>query len=124
MWSHTFYAPKMYNPGGNMEANNLTLSSVEKGAPVDLYMFFLLRLCYEFYSTLDPTQKGAVVAKTASLVSFLPDRAARDQIWEEFLVEKESEAGVLTASVHAVGNCVSYLNEVMDLTKVTWSGII
>ena len=109
-----------------MDNNTLTLNSVEPGAPVDLYTFFLLRLCYEYYGSMgDPTNRKALDARTASLISFLPDRQAREMIWAQYILDKgPQEDQTLTASVHAVGNTMSYLAQVMDLTKSSWGGFL
>jgi hypothetical protein len=105
--------------------NQLSLAAVEPGAPVDLYCFFILRICYEFYSKIGSATNSDFDFKVSALISFLPDREAREQIWASYVEERgEGTGNVRSASVHAVGNCISYLAQVMDLTKVSWAGFL
>jgi hypothetical protein len=91
----------------------LTIGTSQGGSPSDVYLFFYLRLCDRFL--LD--------ARIAALIAFLPDKTARELIWNTYTAATEKNPDdILSASIHAVGMCIEYFAVVMDLTKVSWAG--
>jgi hypothetical protein len=101
----------------------LTLGSTQGGSPSDVYLFFYLRLCDRFFDNIDPKNRPLLDARIAALIAFLPDKEARENIWTTYTGSTNSNPDdTLSASIHAVGNCIEYFAAVMDLTKVSWAG--
>jgi hypothetical protein len=107
----------------NLSSQPLNLGGAQGGSPSDVYLFFYLRLCDRFFDNIDPKNRNLLDARIAALIAFLPDKSAREEIWAEYSnTTAKDPDNTLTASIHAVGNCIEYFSSVMDLTKVSWAG--
>jgi hypothetical protein len=104
-------------------AQPLSLGGAQGGSPSDVYLFFYLRLCDRFFDNIDPKDKKMLDARVAALIAFLPDNETRTQIWTEYSNKTQTDPDhTLSAAIYAVGSCVEYFAQVMDLTKVSWAG--
>jgi hypothetical protein len=110
----------------NQSSNVLGFTNPAQGGSVDqLYLFFFLRLLDKFYDGIDPKNRNLIDVRVGVLVAMLPDKAAREGIWKEYLAMKEADPdNVTNAAIYTIGSCVEYLATVMDLTKVSWMGFV
>ena len=100
-------------------------------SPKILYVFFLLRLCTNYFETMRAGSDGGNIdAATAALVTFCPDREARERIWklyEDTKAKKDADGNPvsqITASVMAVGDLISYLSETLEFTETVTGGFL
>ena len=95
-----------------------TLQAWIGGSPSEVYIFFILSLCKEYFTSISELNKPQLDARTAALVAFVPNDNVRQNIWAQYTKMKDDYPNAtLSASVHAVGAVVSYLNESLEFTK-------
>ena len=110
-----------------METTALSAGSISpsSGSPRDVYMYFLLSLCREYFTQIKNADDATIDALTAGLVAFTPDREVREQLWREYLTTRTKYSSDKTyqnnahmsASVVVVGSLISYLNDAMEFTE-------
>ena len=96
-------------------------------SPKQLYVFFLLRLCSNYFETMrgNSDQAGNVDAATAALIAFCPDKGTRESIWRTYLSKKKEDDGnTMTASVMAVGELITYLSESLEFVETATAGFL
>jgi hypothetical protein len=101
-------------------------------SPKILYVYFLLRLCSNYFETMrvDSEQSGNIDAATAALIAFCPDKTTRESLWFTYKNtktkkdDKGEELGTLTASVMAIGELISYLSETLEFTETVTAGFL
>jgi hypothetical protein len=96
-------------------------------SPKNIYVFFLLNLCKNYFETMrtDSDKAGSVDSATAALVAFCPDKKTREALWKTYTAEKEkSDGDTLTASVMTVGDLISYLSDTLEFTEKSTGGFL
>jgi hypothetical protein len=99
------------------------------GSPRSMYTYFLLNLCHEYFSTMKngESENNDIDRATAALISFCPNREMRENLWQFYNEGKKDHYGntnVVTASVHVVGELISYLNEVLEFEETVNGGVL
>jgi hypothetical protein len=94
-----------------------------QASPKALYIFFLLRLCSNYFETMRTTSDDtdSIDAATAALVAFCPDKKTRETLWVTYSTTKASE-NTLTASVHTIGDLISYLSDTLEFLEKSTGG--
>lgn len=93
------------------------------GSPKSMYTFFLLSLCRNYFEEMRAGDNPGIERATAALIAFCPSRTKRDQLWELYIKKREG-ANATTASVHAVGEMVSYLNDMLEFEEKSNGGLM
>jgi hypothetical protein len=96
-------------------------------SPKQLYVFFLLRLCSNYFETMRMSSgdMGNVDAATAALIAFCPDKGIREAIWNSYVNQKKKDDGnTMTASVNAVGDLITYLSESLEFVETATAGFL
>jgi len=107
-------------PGANEPTISLSSgagSTISGGSPKIIYTIFLIGLCKSHFESMAPDKLVEVNYKTAALIAYCPNRDKRNELWETYSNEigkNPSESEVVSASVHAVGELMSYLNSVLE----------
>jgi hypothetical protein len=90
------------------------------GSPRILYTTFLLGMLREFFGLImsgDPTSKQ-VDNGISCLIAFVPDKAVRDNIWNEYTKNVEENPNLTTsAAIQATGKLIDYFTDVLELTS-------
>lgn len=96
-------------------------STMTGGNPKLFYTIFLIGLCKEHFMAMEPGKIMSINFKTAALISYCPNREKRNELWEMYSAESkltgDSEKDtsiIVSASVHAIGELMSYLNTVLE----------
>ena len=92
-------------------------------SPKNIYVFFLLNLCKNYFETMRGGDGENIVSATAALVAFCPDKKTREALWKTYTAEKE-KADTLTASVMTVGDLISYLSDTLEFTEKSTGGFL
>jgi hypothetical protein len=88
-------------------------------------MFFFLLACAKNYFECmrsggeDLDKEGATLA----LIAFCPNRAKREELWEFYATKKKESQNTTYASIHTVGELISYLSEMMEFEEQSNAGI-
>ena len=118
-----------------MEQQNISqagIASPSGGSPRDVYLYFLLSLCREYFTQIKSADDKTIEATTAGLIAFCPDKNVRERLWHDYISNRTRYASdrnysgnaVMSASVLAVGALVSHLNEVMEFTENSSGGFL
>lgn len=92
-----------------------------------IYTIFLIGLCKSHFEAMSPGKIQEVNYKTAALIAYCPNKEKREELWETYSKEtgKSPDMGqVVTASVHAVGELMSYLNSVLEFETTSTAMIL
>lgn len=99
------------------------------GSPRTMYTYFLLSLAHEYFTTMKSGDSGEtnIDRATAALVAFCPNREMREHLWNFYSESKKDRYGnknVESASVHVIGELISYLNEVLEFEENVSGGVL
>jgi hypothetical protein len=105
--------------------------SVSGGSPKIIYTIFLIGLCKSHFEAMGSGSISIVNFKTAALIAYCPNRDKRDELWRTYSEEskmsgdpEQDMSKMVTASVHAVGELMSYLNTVLEFETVSTAMIL
>ncbi|MDD3645561.1 MAG: hypothetical protein PHR19_08550 [Bacteroidales bacterium] len=99
------------------------------GSPRTMYTYFLLSLAHEYFTTMKNGESGDtnIDRATAALIAFCPNREMRENLWQFYSEGKKDAYGnknLETASVHVIGELISYLNEVLEFEENVSGGVL
>jgi hypothetical protein len=123
---------KIYHsmPGANEPTISMSSgsgSTITGGSPKIIYTIFLIGLCKSHFDSMEPDKMMAVNYKTAALIAYCPSREKRDELWTMYSDEvgdASDMSKVVSASVHAIGELMSYLNSVLEFETTSTAMIL
>jgi hypothetical protein len=102
-----------------------TQSLLSSGSPKGMYTYFLLALCRNYFETAKTSDStGSDIERaTVALISFCPNRQRREELWDYYLDQKK-DVNTFSASVHVVGELISYLSELLEFEEYSTGGLL
>ena len=96
------------------------------GSPRSVYTFFLLGLNKEFFSLVlkKETTEADYEDGCTCLVSYCPDEAMQDKLWDFYVETKKKSGSSKYAAIRTVGKLTAYLTGVLELTETSTGGIL
>jgi len=113
-----------------MVENSLQISTGEgsliNGSPKSMYVFFLLKLCTNYFDVMRQSSSGDtdIESATAALVAFCPNRVERERIWKLYVETRDAQRNKINASIMAVGELVSYLSDSLEFEEESTGGLM
>ena len=99
------------------------------GSPKNMVTYFLLNRCNEFSRDIKTHDKVDVSAMTADLLSYCPDVAEREKMWDSFTKRKDEEIEGMTklgkelnAAILTKGDFWAYICRVLEFTDTSTGG--
>lgn len=97
------------------------------GSPKVMYTYFLLSLARNYFEDMRAGDTGSIERSTAALIAFLPNPTKRTELWNRYVKERDSsgyEERYIDASVHTVGELISYLSELLEFEEKSTGGLM
>ena len=97
------------------------------GSPKVMYTYFLLSLARNYFEDMRAGDAGSIERSTAALIAFLPNASKREELWDQYVKERDSdkfEDLYINASVHTVGALISYLSDLLEFEEKSTGGLM
>lgn len=82
-------------------------------SPRQMYSFFILGLCRDFYGALGNENTDTLDKRAAGIIGFIPDEKLRMKLWSEY-TELRKGTNETTAAVVVIGRCIDTLAEPLE----------
>lgn len=95
-----------------------TAALLSTGSPKGMYVYFLLAACKNYFEVMrgDP-DNFKIENATVALIALCPDRTKREELWAYYIESQTTSNSTLYASVHVVGELISYLSDVLEFLE-------
>jgi hypothetical protein len=106
-----------------------TAALLATGSPKGMYTYFLLAACKNYFETLrGDGDKFKIESATVALIALCPARDKREELWKFYSDHKtaagSTDSATLYASVHVVGELISYLSDVLEFLEDSTGAVL
>jgi len=102
-----------------------TAALLATGSPKGMYTYFLLSACKNYFEVMRAdSDHFKIESATVALIALCPARDKREELWKFYTDHKADSGSTLYASVHVVGELISYLSDVLEFLEDSTGAVL